>query len=303
MPRRRGGGRGGGADWYSKSRGRGGDAGGKGGRRGKKGGVVDDTKKQHRWQPAEAGPPGPVVLQQQPERSLLPPAASSSEDEGGGDDEEESAAAVPAPLTTRGDEGPPPSAPAGTGGADSGVEGTQLATDRAIHTGGSDPSPPRSIADLNAADTVSDALNKLSESAYECAAGDSFGLGPKVVKQIKKKHARELAALADVLSDLRNRVSLEGTARTTSTFDQPGFENAASWFHGSNANNCFVLDRFLWSAEDEDRLESVGALHRSYCTKCGTLLPFKDGVLLEQCTVANCGDGDGDGGGVPHFDV
>ena len=154
MPRRRGGGRGGGADWYSKSRGRGGDAGGKGGRRGKKGGVVDDTKKQHRWQPAEAGPPGPVVLQQQPERSLLPPAASSSEDEGGGDDEEESAAAVPAPLTTRGDEGPPPSAPAGTGGADSGVEGTQLATDRAIHTGGSDPSPPRSIADLNAADTV-----------------------------------------------------------------------------------------------------------------------------------------------------
>lgn len=32
-------------------------------------------------------------------------------------------------------------------------------------------------------------------------------------------------------------------------------------------------------------------------TKCGTLLPFKDGVLLEQCTVANCGDGEGDGGG------
>ena len=66
---------------------------------------------------------------------------------------------------------------------------------------------------------VSDALNKLSESAYECAAGDSFGLGPKVVKQIKKKHARELAALADVLSDLRNRVSLEGGFCSCSVLD------------------------------------------------------------------------------------
>ena len=187
MPRRSGGGGGrGGADWYSAGRGRGGAA-GRGGKRGKKG----DADKKHRRK-AKAGAEEAAArpsVRQQPERNPLPPATTSSEDEeannddGGGETRHPQLNIVPDATAA---------AAAAPGNA------TELKP------------VPTKIEDLSATDTVADALNKLSEAAYDCAAGISVGLGPEIVKRIKKKHARELAVLADVLFNLRNRVSLEG---------------------------------------------------------------------------------------------
>ena len=64
---------------------------------------------------------------------------------------------------------------------------------------------------------------------------------------------------------------MEGIEQSGSTFDQEGFKNEASWFHGSTTKNCYVIDRFLWSVEDELRLEQHGRLLRAYCKDFGEL--------------------------------
>ena len=77
---------------------------------------------------------------------------------------------------------------------------------------GADEQP---IEPLSATATVADALERFSDAA------------PRDVKKVRKKK-KALLALAEVLADLRDRVSIEGIEKSGSTFDQEGFKNEAS---------------------------------------------------------------------------